>query len=206
MKRTPVLGIALFAMAPILTGARVVFAGAPSAASPAANVAPAQRPPEWATPVARPGLPNLHKVTDTLYRGAQPTAEGMRELKKLGIKTVINLRALHDDRDELGDLDLKYVEIEMNAWSPEEEDVIRFLRAVTNPANEPVFLHCQHGADRTGMMTAVYRIVVQGWSRDAAIEEMTKGGFGYHTVWKDIVAYLRTFDVEAVRKKAGLTP
>ena len=51
----------------------------------------------------RPGLPNLHQVSDTLYRGAQPTVEGMGELKKLGVKTVISLRAHHNDDGGAGD-------------------------------------------------------------------------------------------------------
>lgn len=101
------------------------------------------------TPVNRPGLPNLHKVSPVLYRGAQPTAEGMRELKKLGIRTVVNLRWLHSDRDEIGDTGLAYEEISMKSWHPEDEDVARFLRIVTDPDRTPVFIHCQHGADRT---------------------------------------------------------
>src|SRR3977135_4498326 len=60
------------------------------------------RPPEWAVKLSKPGLPNLHQVTTNLYRGAQPTAKGMAELKAMGIKTVIDLRAYHSDKDELG--------------------------------------------------------------------------------------------------------
>ena len=57
---------------------------------------------EWARPVSLSGVPNLHKVSDDLYRGAQPTAEGVENLRKMGIKTIVNLRRLHSDRDELG--------------------------------------------------------------------------------------------------------
>ena len=71
---------------------------APSAASqPAAP--PADRPADWATPLSRPGLLNLHQVADNLYRGAQPTEVGFLELKAMGIKTVINLRNFHDGDD-----------------------------------------------------------------------------------------------------------
>jgi hypothetical protein len=77
------------------------------------------RPEKWATPLKLPGLPNLHKVSDDLYRGAQPTADGMRELKKLGVKTVVNLRTARSDKDELGDTGLAYEEIPMTAWHAE---------------------------------------------------------------------------------------
>ena len=55
----------------------------------------------WAQAVEQPGLPNLHKVSDDLYRGAQPTAEGIKQLQALGIKTIINLRSSDTDRDLL---------------------------------------------------------------------------------------------------------
>ena len=156
---------------------------------------------KWAERIELPGLPNLHKVSDDLYRGAQPTAEGIKQLKKLGVKTVINLRSLHSDRGEMKDADLSYEHIRMTTWNVEDEDVIRFLRIVTDSNRTPVFVHCQHGADRTGTMCAIYRIVVQGWSKDEAIEEMTKGGFGHHSIWQNLTNYIRNLDVEKIKHK-----
>jgi protein tyrosine phosphatase (PTP) superfamily phosphohydrolase (DUF442 family) len=151
-----------------------------------------------------PGLPNFYKVSDNLYRGAQPTAEGMRQLKKLGIKTVVNLRLLHSDRDEIGDTELTYKHIPMTALNPKTSDVVRFLQIVTDSNCTPVFVHCQHGSDRTGMMCALYRIAVQGWSKDQAIKEMTKGGFGFHSIWKNLVNYIRRLDINKTKQSSGL--
>ncbi len=162
------------------------------------------RPAAWATPIQKPGLPNLHKVSDALYRGAQPTAEGMRELAKMGIRTVVNLRALHTDRDELGDTGLGYEHITMNAWNAETGDVVRFLKIVTAKATTAVFVHCLHGADRTGTLCAVYRVVVQNWSKDEAIREMTQGGFGHHAIFTNLPRFIENLDVEALRKQAGI--
>lgn len=156
---------------------------------------------------ARPqidGLPNLFRVSPTLWRGAQPTAEGMRNLRTLGVKTVLSLRAFHSDRDELDGTGLRSERIWFKTWHAEDEDVVRFLRLVTDPANQPVFVHCQHGADRTGTMVAVYRIVVQGWSKERAIEELRQGGFGFHEMWSNLVAYLEALDVDALRRQAGI--
>lgn len=158
------------------------------------------RPDHWAQPIeGNPALPNLYKVTDGLYRGAQPEDEGFPELKKMGIKTVVNLRSVRSDRKECRESGLEYVKISVQAWEAEEEEVIDFLRIATDPAHQPVFVHCKHGADRTGMMCAIYRIVVQGWSKDEAIEEMTTGGYGFHKVWKNLVEYVRSLDVEAIQ-------
>ena len=79
------------------------------------------------------------------------------------------------------------------------EEIIRFLDIVTDETNLPVFVHCQHGADRTGTMSAVYRIFVQGWDKEDAIKEMTNGGFGFHSVWWSLVKYLKEMEVEKIR-------
>jgi tyrosine-protein phosphatase SIW14 len=159
---------------------------------------------KWAQHIELPGLPNFYKVSDDLYRGAQPTAEGMKQLEKLGVKTVVNLRALHSDRDELKGTDLSYVHIGMTAWCISDNDVIRFLRVVTDPNRTPVLVHCQHGSDRTGAMCASYRIVVQGWSKEEAIKEMTKGGFGFHIFWQNLPKFIRNLNVQEIKQKTGL--
>jgi len=158
----------------------------------------------WATKIEQPGLPNLHRVTDRIYRCAQPTAAGMQAAEKLGIKTVISLRGFHSDKDEVESTKLKTERIYFHTWHAEEEDVVRFLKIVTNTNARPILVHCQHGADRTGTMIAIYRMAVQGWKKDDAIKEMTDGGFGYHTMWKNLIEYLNKLDIEALRKKAGL--
>ena len=162
------------------------------------------RPPAWAQPLEVPGVPNLHLVAPGVYRGAQPSAAGMRELEKLGIKLVINLRAFNDDEDEVEGTSLRRADIRFNTWHAEEEDVVRFLKLINDPANQPVFYHCLHGADRTGTMSAIYRMVVQGWGTEAAVREMTSGGYNYHAIWTNLPAYLRGVDVAALRAAVGL--
>lgn len=165
-----------------------------------------QRPANWATPLQRPGLPNLYRVSSGLFRGAQPTTEGMRELEKLGVRTVVNLRSFHSDADEIGGTGLAGEHIYMKPWHPEDEDVVHFLRIVTDPNRLPVFVHCQHGVDRTGTMCAMYRVVVEGWSRDDAIREMTEGGFGFHEGWQNLVEYIRTADIDRLRRETSVRP
>ena len=175
-----------------------------------ALAAETNRPARWAKPIQANGLPNFHEVAPGLYRSAQPTAEGFKEMQKLGIRTVINLRAFHSDDDELKDAGLAkdsgltLVRIKINTWSAENEDVVQFLKLVTDRSKAPILFHCQHGADRTGTMCAVYRMAVQGWSKDDAIQEMTEGGYGFHAVWTNLITLIRNLDVDAIRKKAGI--
>ncbi len=164
----------------------------------------AQRPASWAPPVALVGVPNLHRVSADLYRSAQPTAEGMRNLRRQGIVTVVDLRSFHSDRDEIANTGLAYEHITMKAWHPERKEIVRFLRIVTDPRRTPVLVHCQHGADRTGALCALYRIVVQGWSKEEAIAEMTHGGFGFHTIFSNLPEWVQGIDVEALRQEVGI--
>ncbi len=159
---------------------------------------------EWAQRLEVRGVENLHKVSEELYRGAQPSGEGMQQLKELGIKTIVNLRSFHSDRGEIGDTGLSYEHIYMKTWHAEDEEVVRFLKIVTDGKRTPAFVHCQRGADRTGTMCAIYRVAVQGWSKDDAIKEMSKGGFGFYSGWKNLINYIRELDIEEIKSKAGL--
>lgn len=170
----------------------------------AAADVPAKRPASWAKPVKLDGVPNLHKVAPNLYRSAQPTAGGMKELKRIGVATIVNLRSFHSDRDEIGKTGLGYEHIYMKAWHPERKEVVRFLQIATNPKRTPVLVHCLHGADRTGTMCALYRIAVQGWTKKAAMKEMRGGGFGFHTVFENLPKWIEELDIESLRKDAGI--
>ena len=162
------------------------------------------RPAEWAVEIEKEGLPNFHKVTDDLYRGAQPTAAGITELKNMGIKTIVDLRANHSDKDEIGNIEIGYEQIPMHAWNAEEKDIIKFLKIVTDKEKTPVFVHCHRGADRTGFMIATYRVAVCGWSKEAGITEMTDGGYKFNPLWQNLVNYVKKLDAEKIREKAGI--
>lgn len=159
----------------------------------------------WAKPVALEGVPNLHKVTDNLYRSAQPSKKGMSNLKEMGVETVVNLRSFNSDRSEIGDTGLGYEHIYMKAWHPERKEVIRFLQIATHSKRTPVLVHCKHGADRTGTMCALYRIVVQDWTKEAAIKEMADGGYGFHEIFENLPKWIDELDTDALRKEVGIS-
>ena len=152
----------------------------------------------WAQPLKCEGVDNFHRVSKTLYRGAQPTEEGFKNLSKMGIKMVISLRTFHGDSDDIGDLPLKYKRFTFNTLHAEDKEVSRFLKLVSDPDNQPVFVHCLHGSDRTGMMCAAYRVVFEKWTKDQAIDEWTKGGFGFHRMFKNLVKYFRKTDFKSL--------
>ncbi|MCM3869151.1 MAG: tyrosine-protein phosphatase [Pyrinomonadaceae bacterium] len=126
-------------------------------------------------------LPNFHKVNDVVYRGAQPKGGGLELLRQLGIKTVVNLRA-NDARAKQEEVDahltgLQYFNLPFERWGrPQDEAIEQVLSIINNPANQPVFVHCQHGADRAGVVIAIYRIAHDGWTGQRATAEAKRYG------------------------------
>jgi len=173
--------------------------------APAQTTAPSTRPAHIAaTPVPIRGVGNFAMISPILYRGEQPTAEGFRELKKIGVKTVVSLRNFHSDRALMRGTGLQYVRINSNAWNPEEEDLVVFLKVLSDPANQPVFVHCAQGADRTGFMVASHRIVELGWTVDEAVTELHN--FKFHTVWKKVLPALNTLNPADILEKVKNAP
>lgn len=156
------------------------------------------RNPTWAELVDKPL--NLYRVAPTLYRSAQFNKAQVAELKNLGIRTSIDLREFGSDSGKLNGTSIKRVRVRTNTWSIGDRTVIDALAAIHRAeADGPVLLHCQHGADRTGLITAMYRIIYQGWTKEAALDELLHGGYGYHSMWKNIPSYIRNVDVEKIK-------
>ena len=129
-------------------------------------------------------IPNFRRVNEHIYRGAQPAKGGMQKLAALGVKTVINLR--DDDeraRAEEGDAKaagLRYFNVPFSGFRrPDDAEVERVLALIEDPANQPVFVHCKKGADRTGTIIALYRIRRDGWTADEAIREAKSCGLSW---------------------------
>jgi protein tyrosine/serine phosphatase len=157
----------------------------------------------WAKSIQTEGIPNLYKVSEDLYRSGQPTAKGMRSLNIMGIRTVVSLRSFYSDLSKIGGTELGYEHIRFKTWHPEERQIIKFLYIVTDNRKTPVLVHCQHGADRTGTMCAIYRIAVEGWTKEDALKEMTEGGFGFHGIWGNLTQWIGKLDIDKI-KKAGI--
>jgi uncharacterized protein (TIGR01244 family) len=133
----------------------------------------------------RKELPNFHTVTEgKLYRGGQPKAGGLRKLASLGVKTVINLRGddaqATDEEREAKSLGMRYFNVPLSLGGrPSKEQIARVLSLVNAPADQPVFVHCHRGADRTGVVVAVYRIAHDGWTSEQALREADEYGMGW---------------------------
>ena len=98
----------------------------------------------------------------------------------------------------LAGLGLNSYRLRAKQWHPENEDVVRAMKVILTPEYQPVFVHCQAGKDRTGLVVAVYRILVDGWSVDDAIAE--RKTFGATDFWEENKAYLRRLGSAEARR------
>ena len=180
--------LGLVVAAPLALRAQLVRAAAPVGA----------RPRDWALPVAMEGAPNLFRVTDRIYRSAQPDAVGFRNLAAVGVRSVINIRRSVEDAPLAAGTGLRLHHVMMMTRAIREEHSARVVEALSAlrqaEARGPVLIHCTHGADRTGTVIALWRILYQGWSREAALAEMTQGGFGFHLIWLNLTRYVAAVD------------
>jgi Tyrosine phosphatase family len=184
------------------------IAGAASAEEPGSTCMSPGRD-GWARPVELKNVVsfNLYRVTDAFYRSAQPNEKAFAALAdQLRIRMVVSLRAFHSDEPLARGLSLHLApRIPMHTWHIEWKDVVKALKEVRHASPDvPVLVHCEHGADRTGLITALYRVLYEGWCKEAAIAEMMNGGFGFHAVWGNIPAFIRSVDVERLRRDVDM--
>jgi len=144
--------------------------------------------------VDRPELDNFGALSDHVWRGAQPSQVAFKRLREQGVDTVINLRAESDD--EAGTvrmLGMRYLYFPLDPLAPPtHEQMLAFLRAASDPELGRVFFHCYHGADRTGVAAACWRLALDGWTLDEAIREMR--AYRFHASFqKANMAYVASF-------------
>ena len=160
--------------------------------------------PVWAGPAATAAnaksgaaisiaIDNFGQIDPNYYRGAQPTGRDYANLAALGVKTIIDLTKDGDaaERSLAQAAGMQFFRIPMTTRIvPTPDQIAEFLRIVGDPANQPIYVHCQGGRHRTGVMTAIYRMTKDRWTPEQAFAEMKKYKFGadfLHPEFKDFV-------------------
>jgi protein tyrosine/serine phosphatase len=169
-----------------------------------AIAAPYQAFAERSDALARIAIDNFGQINDAYFRGAQPRGQDYKDLAALGIKMIIDLsNDQATEAESVRSAGMKFVRIPLTtSAAPGQAAVDKFLSLVNDPANQPVYVHCQGGRHRTGVMTAVYRITHDHWTPDRAFAEMVqfqfKKGFVSHDALKNFVYNFTTKPVMAL--------
>ena len=157
---------------------------------------------EWSKPIDKSF--NFYEVTPLLYRSALPDKNNLPSINQQNIKTVITF-IKEDDRKWLGDSQAKIqlVNYPIHADRVDDDDVLDVLKIIKASENkgDAVLLHCKHGQNRTGLFVAMYRVVVQRWTKEQAIDEMVQGieSTELDDV-EDAMAYIKEANVRKIRK------
>lgn len=149
---------------------------------------------------------NFYRVDELLFRSAQLDGSDAAKLHELGIKSIVNLRHFNrgGDKRAFGD-QFWLANKPLQSWEIKPTQIADVLRTIRERQKEgAVLVHCYHGADRTGLVVAMYRVIYQGWSLDAARSEMIEGGYGFHSMWQDIAGFLTPQNEALVRAELGI--
>lgn len=146
---------------------------------------------------------NFYQISDELYRSEQPSDELTPLLKQYAINVVINLRSRDKDTDVLSNEDLKLKHVPIHTWAMNREDLLNVMQLIQQARqnNEKILLHCYHGSDRTGASVAMYRIIFQNWRIEDAVQEMKHGGYGFHSIWRNIEKLFTPENVKWIREQ-----
>jgi protein tyrosine/serine phosphatase len=162
------------------------------------------RPIEWAQPVIGSSLDNFYKVSEGVYRSEQPESEDFGNIVSVGIGEVLSLREYHSHSEEADTHKVTLHRIKVDTGKMNEEQLQEALKIIID-RKSPILVHCWHGSDRTGAVIASYRVIIEGWTKEKAIDELQNGSFGFHAdIYPNIVKLIESLDVEKMRKSLGL--
>ncbi len=152
-----------------------------------------------AGPAGPAGPENLHRVDDKVWRSGQPTLHDARHLEAKGIREILSLRYWFSDDHLTGPFEIHRVR--MQAHAIDDEEMAEALSILVH-SDDPILVHCWHGSDRTGALIALYRMVVQNWPRERAIEELMDPRYGHHAdTFPNVRQYLEHVDIDAMRRR-----
>jgi protein tyrosine/serine phosphatase len=205
-----VVTIAIAVIAVVVTKIVLGNSGAPKKATPTAASASVRKTlPDDKTAEIKTTLPLFHRLDENYMRGSQPMHGGIETIERLGVKTIVDLRSIYDHTDELGvaaeRVGIRYYWLPMSVWNPPtDEQAKEFVSVVTDKSKGPFYVFCFDGLNRTGEMSAIYRIAEHKWSVEQALKEMDEMGFNpyYYTLRSYVWTYARKFKPSAVPQSA----
>jgi protein tyrosine phosphatase (PTP) superfamily phosphohydrolase (DUF442 family) len=193
------------AITAIVFGISVTRTGETAKQPPQAAERPEPQPIDGSSVEVKSFLPSFHRLNESYMRGAQPLRGGMSVLARAGVKTVVDLRSPYDYTEETKvaaeRLGMIYHQVPMSVWNPPtDEEANQFLSIVTDESKGPFFVFCADGVNRVGEMSAIYRVMNDGWPLEQALKEMDDQGFNpyYYTLRNYVWTYARKFRPEAV--------
>jgi len=188
-----------------ITSIMLVNAGPPATDLASLEAAQANDSLDESSAAVSATLPLFHRLSEHYIRGAQPARGGIGTLTRLGVRALIDLRSHYDHTEEIGEAarraGLGYYWLPTSVWDPPTDaEANRFVSLVSDKSRGPFFVFCADGLNRTGEMSALYRVAVDKWTVEQALKEVDELGFNpyYYTLRNYVWTYARKFRPEAV--------
>lgn len=108
--------------------------------------------------------PNRFRVSNQVFRSGHPNPIAVARAGRKGIKTIINLRGQNDfSSNRLSTAacrkhGIKLIEFRARSAKPPSKEMIHAAKELFERIEYPLLLHCKSGADRAGLMSALYLI------------------------------------------------
>lgn len=161
------------------------------------------RPSDWAVKQSHTPFHNFYKLNERIYRSEKPSPKDFQYVQQAGIQSVLDLRLQHKDVQAANGLALHLYHVPMKSKYISDQMIIDAMKIIKD-APKPLLIHCAHGSDRTGVVIAMYRILFQGWTKNAAIQEMQQGGYHFHWIHKNLVRYIQSTDIKQLKESIGI--
>lgn len=147
--------------------------------------------------VADAAIPQFSQVTETIFRGGRPDQAGLEMVDQKQVKTVISIdddvANINWEKGEVARLGMRFISSPMVVARPQTDAQINLiLSKLQDPTLQPIFIHCQHGRDRTGLIIGLYRVLIQKWAPKDAYREMLANGYRKELVTLDYYFRKRT--------------
>ena len=141
---------------------------------------------------------NFMWINDQFCTAGQPSFEDLKNLKKKGLKGVLNLKIpgestiLEQEKQHAETLRLKYFNIPVDSSNLQNTQVDQFLSIVKDTTNRPLLIHCQ-SANRVGAFWMIYRVVIDQWAREKAEKEAHKIGLRSPILAQFAYQYIKSY-------------
>jgi len=144
------------------------------------------------------GITNLVHIPNTVACAGAVTPAAVVEIKKMGYKSIINLRQASEAGADIEGstaaakaAGITYIHLPFNAASPDPMLVERFIKAVTDSANQPAFIHCASG-NRAATLWLIKRVQVDKWDVNRAVAEAEALGMSSGAMKKFALDYIES--------------
>jgi uncharacterized protein (TIGR01244 family) len=146
---------------------------------------------------AVPGITNFAQVETTVACAGSVKPSAIAGIKNMGFATIINLRLASEPGADIEEeaaaakaAGINFIHLPFSSTAPDPAVADRFLKIISEPGNQPAFIHCASG-NRAAAMWLIKRVLIDKWDNDRALEEAAQLGLTNQTLKTFALDYIQ---------------